>query len=403
MASDKDLQVQAAVIDLITSVPNDGPITKAEWRYFQDMLVTQSRALMEKGNLLSHRRVGSVASFSDEEQAARTVAKLIAINIHKGAVPDYDKYSGIYCEACDFRNVAFPPAVDFTGAVLDDADFSGATLKAALFDNAEIAGVKFVGADLREAQFRILDGSIADGNANSFHRTAYLDHIARALDVNAIVNIRMPNFGCANLEGANFDRHALFPGPIVIKRAYAKSDQNKPGWYQSAPDYLKEGASTNAKVPFQPVLFVAPKFYKANMKNAKLDQIRFFTFSEHTDGTPDYLDSSSFFKVAEFDFNQGDIEDAAFQTATEKDREPPKSHKVDASQGAAERQDNGLEIFQRRLRASFYSVKLDDPSLPKNVMDFLKRSEPTSSDYRFAFAFQFLTDNADLKCTPRSN
>jgi hypothetical protein len=145
MATEKHSQTQAAVIDLMASIPKDGPIALADWRYFQDMLVSQSRALMAKGDLSRHRHFEAASPLIDDERAARTLGKLIAGNVGKGVVSDYSNYRGIYCEECDFHGVAFPHGVDFTGAVLDRSNFSGAKLEAAVFDNAELAGTKFVG------------------------------------------------------------------------------------------------------------------------------------------------------------------------------------------------------------------------------------------------------------------
>src|SRR5262249_42958291 len=137
---EKDPQTQAAVIDLMTSISKDGPIALADWRYFQDMLVTQSRALVAKGDLAHHRQFQSASPLTDDERAARTVGKLIASNVRKGVMADYPNYRGIYCEECDFHGVAFPHGADFTGAILDRSNFSGARLEAAVFDNAELAG-----------------------------------------------------------------------------------------------------------------------------------------------------------------------------------------------------------------------------------------------------------------------
>ena len=94
MATEKDSQTQAAVINLIEFIAEGEFISHADWGYFQDMLVTQSRALMQKGNLSRHRQFQPASPLSDEEQAARTVGKLIAINIRKGKVPGRVNYRG---------------------------------------------------------------------------------------------------------------------------------------------------------------------------------------------------------------------------------------------------------------------------------------------------------------------
>jgi Pentapeptide repeats (8 copies) len=178
---------------LITSIPKDGPIALADWRYFQGILITQSRALVTKGDLVHHRQFQSASPLTDDERAARTIGKLIASNVRKGVVADQLYYRGIYCEECDFHGAAFPQGTDFTGAILDRSNFSGANLGGAVFDNAELAGTKFVEADLRQAKFRSLDENLTsqssvNGDRVLFGRTAYIDHIASALDLSAIMS-----------------------------------------------------------------------------------------------------------------------------------------------------------------------------------------------------------------------
>jgi uncharacterized protein YjbI with pentapeptide repeats len=380
MATEKDPQVQAAVTDLVDSVSNEGSITHDDWHYFQDMLVSQSRALMVKGDLPHRRHFAAVPAVTDEEQAARTIGKLIASNVRNGRVSDYRSYRGIYCGGCNFHGAVFPHGVDFTGAVLDDADFSRAVLRSVLFDDAQISGTKFKEADLRGAQFRILKQSI-DGADNEDSRTTYLDHIASAVDLNAFVEIRMPNFSCANLNGANFGRHALFPGVFEVSRSYSKQDQAKPGWYQNVPKGFKDRAQTEAKVLFEPVQALPPKFFKASLRDAHLEDISFFYDNQH------YLANGGGIPVGELLLWQGDIKDTAFKKLSS-DKELI----------------SNLGDFQRSLRASFYSAELDGTYLSPLVADFLQEPKPTRDDYDYVFhSSDLLTDDTDLHCTPRRN
>ena len=403
MATEKDSQTQAAVINLIELIAEGEFISHADWGYFQDMLVTQSRALMQKGNLSRHRQFQPASPLSDEEQAARTVGKLIAINIRKGKVPGRVNYRGIYCEECDFHGAPFPQKVDFTGAVLDGANFTRANLVAALFDNAELAGTKFVESDLRHAQFRSMDESIVDADDNdrvpAGRTTYYLGHIASALGVNAAIDIRMPNFSCANLEDAAFGRHALFPGVMGWQRVYNTGEQIKPDWYQSMPQYLKDQAQKNTIVAFPPATVVPPKFFKANMKNARLEETRFFTFSDSNAEYPSYLNSVQGQPFGDVMLLQGPIRDEVLRIDTESnDHTIP--HKGTARDEVKERA--YVELFQQRLRAAFYSVEFDQASLPANVMDFLKKSKATLVDYRATFLRSPIApDDLDLGCAPR--
>jgi uncharacterized protein YjbI with pentapeptide repeats len=403
MATEKDFQTQAAVINLVESIAEGGSISRSDWAYFQDMLVTQSRALMAKGNLSRHRHFQSSSPPSDEEQAARTIGKLISNNISKGTVPDRVSYRGIYCEECDFHGVAFPQGVDFTGAVLDGANFTGANLVAALFDNAELAGTKFVESDLRHAQFRSMDESIVDAVGNdrvSVGRTTYLGHIASALDVNAAIDIRMPNFSCANLEEAAFGRHALFPGVMGWQRVYNTGDQTKPGWYQNVPQYLKDQAQQNTSVEFPPARVVPPKFFKANIKNARLEETRFFTFSDPNAEYPDYMSSAQGQSFGDVMLLQGLISDEVLRTDIESNDYHTMPRKGITPDEVKERAD--VKLFQQRLRAAFYSVELNQASLPANVMNFLKKSKATAEDYRAIFRRSPIApDDLDLRCEPR--
>lgn len=407
IATDKDPQVQAAVMDLTASIPKDGPISAAEWRYFQDMLMTQSRVLMTKGDLLNHRHFAAASPLSDEEQAARAVGKLIALNARKDTVPEYRDFRGIYCGECDFRNVTFPDAVDFTGAVLDDADFSRATMPSAIFNNAEIAGARFVESDLRDAQFRsVAQPALApiDGRAPR-GRTAYIDHIASALDKNAIVKIRMPNFSCANLERARFEWHALFPGEIYLKRTYTKGDQAKVGWYESMPDYLKDRSQKETKIEFNPIRVTPPKFFKAIIRNAQLEHARFFDFIGVNDDFPDITDGYGI-RIGDIASFQGSMADDGFQLKFDDDKKEMPQDKSDRNAHANEELRRAIRLFQGRLRGTFYSVDLDGASLPGNLMAFLKQKEPTIGDFTSAFRDTFgysTADDPDLKCDRKYN
>jgi uncharacterized protein YjbI with pentapeptide repeats len=405
MATEKDFQTQAAVIDLVTAIPKEGQISPEDWTYFQDTLVSHSRALMSKGDLLRHRHFQSASPLTDDEKAARTIGKLIAVNARKGAVEGYAKYRGIYCADCDFHGAKFPDATDFTGAVLDRANFSGATLKDARFDNAEIAGTTFVQTDLRGASFRSTTDAIAIGDGENtrtlLDRTQYLDHIASALDVNAIIDMRMPNFSCANLEGANFDGHALFPGVLEMRRSFTKADLTKPGWYQSIPVYLKERLDERPKVEFLPQAVRPPKFLKANLKGVNLKDIQFFSVDGLND-PPSYMSSSKGIRVAELIFSQGQMGDDAFQTKPDSDNAAAKK-KTKEEQEAEQQNNRDLRFFQGRTRGAFFMAELDGALFPDNMRGFfhgVSRSEYNSAFRPLPFG---ASADADFDCTPRRN
>jgi uncharacterized protein YjbI with pentapeptide repeats len=394
MATEKDPQTQVAVIDLVDSIPKDGPIAPADWHYFQDTLLTQSRALVLKGDLTHHRQFGPASPLTDDERAARTVGKLIASNIRKGVVAEQTNYRGIYCEECDFHGAVFPQRADFTGAILDHANFSGAKLAAAVFDNAELSGSKFVETDLQQAKFRSLDDGSTSGtdvkaDHLSYGRTAYIDHIASALDVNPIIEIRMPNFSCANLADADFDHHALFPGVIPLQRSYSKGDENKPGWHHNVPAWLRESA--NPTKTFSPARIWPPKFSKANLERTHLEKTAFFYLSDTNDPFSDYMGSSTGIRATD------DVAVMLGQMAAIAFLRDQK-----AQGGRTEMVIRDIGLFQARLGGAFYLAGLEKPFLSDDVAGYLKNSPPTLGDFLHAFHTPFDSEpDPDLNCTPR--
>jgi uncharacterized protein YjbI with pentapeptide repeats len=401
MATEQDAQTQAAVIDLLASIPKGGPIADSDWRYFQDILLTQSRAITARNDLYNHRQFQALP-LSDGERAARTVGKLIAQNIRKGVVPDYKNYRGIYCKECDFRGVTFPSGTDFTGAVLDQADFSDSSLQAALFDNTELLGTSFVQADLHGARFRSLDERIvndASNNRSTVGRTSYLDHIVSSLDVNAYVLIRMPNFSCANLEGATFEGHALFPGIITLWRKYSKGDESKPGWYQNVTKEMKDSALSEKEFEFQPVRIVPLKLFKANIREAHFDTAQFFTVT--TSDEDGFLSTKMSFAtsntVGDFTVYMGDLKDDVFKEETV---DPVAAKQLSPVQ--VRRLFSADRIFRRRLRATFYSVEIDHALLPLALATSLKDTPPVEGDYHSSFQPRLSSAlDVDWNCKPR--
>jgi uncharacterized protein YjbI with pentapeptide repeats len=395
MATEQDTQTQAAVIDLLVSIPKGGPVADSDWRYFQDILLTQSRAITERYDLYSHRQFEAMP-LSDGERAARTIGKLIAQNIRKGVVPDYKNYRGIYCKECDLHGVTFLPGADFTGAILDGANFSDSSLEAALFDNAELLGTSFLQANLRSAHFRRLDEKIVNdisSNRSKVGRTAYLDHIISTLDANSYVLIRMPDFSCANLQETTFEGHALFPGIIALRRKYSKGDEGKPGWYQNVTKAMRASALSEDEFEFPPVRIVPLKLFKANVKNAHFEAAQFFTVttSNEDDFISTKMDLAEGNTVGDFTVYMGDVSDEVFKT----------SHKNPSQLTPEERKISSAgEIFRRRLKGTFYSVEFDHALLPADVAAFLKDSPPAESDYLLSFVPTLARDD-DSKCTPR--
>jgi uncharacterized protein YjbI with pentapeptide repeats len=405
MATEKDVQARAAVIDLISAIPVPGPIAELDWFYFQDILVSQSRALVAKLDLLSRRNFATATAASTDEQTVQVIGKLISLNIRKGAAPGYTRYQGIYCVGCDLRGSAFPRGANFTGAILDNANFNGARLDAAIFDNAELSGVSFVEADLRQARFRSLEGasigsvdrSGADGVVG---RTSYLDHIVGSMDVNAAVTIRMPKFNCANLEGASFKGHALFPSVVSVQRKYSKADESKVGWYRTVPAFVKERATnSNEAVAFAAVRVFPPLFFKTNLKDVDLADTRFFTVGFQSDPA-DFMGSANAIRTGELVAWIGTVDPDVFKEERKAEADTKSKKKSEDERDPAVRRE--IDRAAQRLRAAFYMTAIDKTAFPTELGAYLKTAPASAGDYHNAFRTSvFANEDPDLRCTPR--
>jgi uncharacterized protein YjbI with pentapeptide repeats len=398
MATEGDIQTRSAVMDLLEGIPQNGAIEANDWFYFQDILVSQSRALMAKGNL---SQVPPGVRRASDEELARAIGRLIALNARKGVVPKYTNYRGIYCAGCDFRNAVFPREVDFTGAVLDGTNFNRAKLEAAGFDNAHLAGTTFVEADLRQARFRSQGETVADF---FLPRTKYLDLIAEMLDTEATVTVRMPKFNCANLEGATFSGHALFPGVLLLRREYSKEDQGKPGWYQTVPLWMKDRAE-RMPLDFRVVTVYPPTFFKAKLNGVNLRESRFFTFDDMRSRSGVFFMSSaqSIFGPGNFKALMGTMAALAFekQPVTEEAAAGPPGGADAAQRKRAEAEREARETFGRSMRAAFHGAELGRVTVPEELAKFLTASkgEAFVDDYQYIFG----ASDPDLRCTPRLN
>src|SRR5262249_39844746 len=84
---------------------------------------------------------------------------------------------------------------------------------------------------------------------------------------------------CANLEGANFDGHALFPGLMIWERTYSKEDKDKEGWYKSVDPVIRQKAEIGAPHKFLQVDVRPSRFIKANLRQARFEKMQFFELS----------------------------------------------------------------------------------------------------------------------------
>jgi len=405
--TETDVQGQTALADLVAGLPSRGSLTGDDWSYFQGLLVSQSRSLTDKADLVRKRQLSDdlqVSPLTPDEKTAHALGTLIAAIARRGVAPNYIDYADIYCADCDFTHVVFPKGVDFSSSVLDDTDFSGATLRDARFDNAELPLAQFVEADLSGASFRstysvYLRTAVPNGAPVPLGRTMYLRHLVSALSVDATVWIGMPNFSCANLTGAQFSGHALFPIPVTAGRKYsrrlANSHAKVPAWYSNVSQHVLDRADEEDPTVFVPLRVVPPKFFKARLGGAHLEEAQFFSIGDNA--SEGYFKTYSYTKAAEFEFLEGYVSEVLWEMLPADSPRPwpdvnlPVHNKMDAAR-----------VFQSTLRGIFYSTEWGTAVLSKEMRDSLTRSPPTKADFSRVFSSPSMSVDPDLRCTPRT-
>jgi uncharacterized protein YjbI with pentapeptide repeats len=391
VATEHDPQTQEAVADLVAGLEGD-TIAENDWSYFQKALASQSRALMAKGNLFTQRQfhVETIAP-SNEELSARHVGHLIAAVVRKGVLSNqkgYKNYRGIYCEDCDFHGAQFPEKADFTGSVLDHANFRGATLQGAFFDNADLEGAVFSEAFLETARFRSLLAERIDGSFSIDEKginadvvfTPYLFNILRLLQTQATLRIQMPDFSCAYLRDARFDKLALFPFINRPVRSFAIGDEVKGGWRLTVPDIEKVSAAKNGPVEFPVLIVVPPNFYNSDLRGAHLERARFFSIVRNGE----LADSHGFLSAigpvgsGPLSFMEGKIDEKVLEV-------PALGN--DPTSNAEIEQDS----FKNDLRMSFHQTTVEGAALPPGVADFLQKTKSSRGGF----------SQLDWDCKPR--
>ncbi len=163
--------------------------------------------------------------------------------------------SGIYCGGCDFSGRALDGA-DFSRAVLIGATFAGASLNAATFRNANILDADFTNAELREANFAADPGYDTD---YMYHR---MESFAARGEKGILIEFG-PDFGCADLAGADFTHHPVFQ----VRSAEVSADFSSPGGANFNFANLRGtklatakafGVTTTVGGPFQAPMFSDP-------------------------------------------------------------------------------------------------------------------------------------------------
>lgn len=290
LATEDDLQTQKAVLDLMSSVPVKGKLTADDWGYLQEMLVSQNRALVQKGELGTRRAaIFGSTSPGKAEVAARNLGILIATNARRGVVPNYHDYRGIFCDHCDFAGAVFPDGARFEEAILDDSSFDRVRAEHGNFDNAQLAGTRFFKADLAGATFRVYD-PVDGGPEEADHKdawrqqTGYILNAVRALSAKPVVEFEMPDFSCANLSNASFGGHAIFLGGLGGRRSFDPARRPLPKWVPAAGPELTQFLDTHDHRGFDAIDVRPVKFVNANLSGTDFaNSIYFDVFTNHLD------------------------------------------------------------------------------------------------------------------------
>jgi hypothetical protein len=384
VSTEQDIQTQAAILDLVTA--QDLPAIDAkDWSYFQNMLVSQSRAIVARGHLYTRRQFGlGKVKPSEDEVAARHVGNMIAVNIRSKVVPEFTAYAGIYCEACNLRYTKFPEGADFTGAILDRADFRGATIEGAVFDNAEMEGTTFAQAYLRNASFKTVPlerlmegvGATADDVTHIELSTPYVQHTLRLLDSQKSITMTMPNFSCANLQGARFNNHSMFGFRGHGARKVAAGDNLQDGWRSTLSEQEKRKVMEGGSVEIShPLTANPPSFFRADLSGAHLEEIRAFSVWATSDATPyPYFASSNRIYQSDLVLWEGTIMKNFLLPP------PPDPNAVPRPVNSVDFSGNDREALKDQMQIAFLGVDLSTVNLPEGFTEVVNDGIKTKID-----------------------
>jgi uncharacterized protein YjbI with pentapeptide repeats len=389
VATEDNLLMQAAILDLMEA-QDDTAIEAADWSYFQSMLVSQSRALVARGDLYRKRQFGlDTIKACDDEVAARHVGRLMTQNVRKDRVASFGAYAGIYCEACNFRYKRFPKGADFSGSILDRADFRGATLEGAIFNNAEIEGTVFALAYLKDAQFQTVPenrlnegvGANTEDVTRTDLKTSYLQPLLPLLDSHFGFTMTMPDFSCANLQNARFDNLSLFGIAGQLRRKVASGDESRGGWRANVSEREKEAIAKGGVVSRLPLTVTPPSFYRADLKGADLGNIRAFSLRLKDDAAlSQYFLKATVSENSELILWEGLMQRSALLPKPPEANAPLRP--VVSGDVAAEREEllwRERTFFQNKVRYSFLDAHVSGANLPDGLMELLEKDDPQFS------------------------
>ena len=107
-----------------------------------------------------------------------------------------------------------------------------------------------------------------------------------------------------------------------------------------------------------------PKFFKAKIGNAKLEDAYFFDFIGVKDDFPNI--NGNGIRIGDIASFQGGMTDDGFQIRSESNKKGAPPDKSNRGKDRNEELDRDIRFFQRRMLGAFYPVSLGEAVYPKS-------------------------------------
>lgn len=242
LAVEDDSMVRSYIVRVLTATDKNLISAESQNEALQN-LIEISQALVIEGKLDRNRRTNPFflpEKTNHIELRAHNVGQSIIGMLKAGA--DSKDLSGTYLVQLDFSGMKLSET-DFSDAILAFSKFIGTTCTGCNFDGSDIENTLFQNATLDNSKFTLTERSGAGE-----YRSSYVNQLLSR----GMPTINGPDFSGASLVRADFSGHPLF-------------------------GFLKDGGF------HLPGNFFAPKFHKANLKEANFREIRIYTLSENRD------------------------------------------------------------------------------------------------------------------------
>lgn len=209
LAIEESITVRNAIVARIERI-DPAQMSKTELDRALESLIVVSRGLVDEGSLWSSRRtsVFFIPNHDTVESRALSVGTAIASLLHNGARSR--DMSRVYLSSVDLRDLNLT-GVRWDDSILAWTDFSRSDLRGASFRDADLEGTTFVRARLSRADFSVSADAVATKRRFNYVREQLNRNQPNAQQTHArpTFAIHGPDFTCADLAVANFDRHPL--------------------------------------------------------------------------------------------------------------------------------------------------------------------------------------------------